>query len=78
MEEHCQGIYKNATYLSSFGQVDEATFKKVRIPFSDEGKILHINTLKYKERNENICIYGQIDQKVLALKVTLTFPRSFH
>lgn len=30
--------------LSSLGQVDEATFKKVRIPFSDEGKILHINT----------------------------------
>lgn len=50
---HCQGIYKNVIYLSPFGQVDETTFKKVRIPFSDEGEILHVNTLKYKKTNEN-------------------------
>ena len=36
----------NAIHLSSFSQVDETTFEKVRISFSDESEILHVNALK--------------------------------
>jgi len=35
----------NAIHLSPFGQVDETTFEKVRISFSNESEILHVNTL---------------------------------
>lgn len=37
-------LVNNEVDLSPFGQVDEATFKKVRISFSDESEILHVNT----------------------------------
>ena len=40
--------------LSPFGQVDEATFKKVRISFSDKGEILHVNTLRKQPQQKVI------------------------
>jgi len=42
--------------LSPFGQVDEATFKKVRISFSDKGEILHVNTLRKQQPQQKVII----------------------
>ena len=45
MEKQKKEIYNTKIInLSSFGQVDESSFKKVRISFSNEREILHVNT----------------------------------
>ena len=36
----------NITNLSSFSQVYKSSFEEVWVSFGDEGKILHVNTLK--------------------------------
>jgi len=40
----------NVTCLSSLGQIDQSSFKKVGVSLSNEGEIFHVNTLR-KKRN---------------------------